>query len=207
MRILSALAAVLMFLSLPAGASAADLTVFTADEVMAIVTASGGTNVERKDVDGQTIVIFDLGGKRYVFSLDLCQKEDTSKCLGLLMAVGFKASEIETLEMLNNFNKSVGFLTAVKLDSGTIAFGRFVVSVGGITRENVAANLALLTLAQEVYVAFAKSQVVASSGAGGQVLLSQPNTPPALQPVALTPEQVKSMVDDAWAAKVNFKFK
>jgi hypothetical protein len=124
------------------------------------------------------------------------------------MAIGFTATERDTVEVFNNFNKTVGFLTAVKLDSNTMAFGRFVVALGGITKENVAANLGLLTIAPELYGEFMKSQVVASTGPAGQVLLSQPNAAPAaLQPVALTVEQVKAMTDDALAAKAKSKLK
>ena len=57
------------------------------------------------------------------------------------MASGFKSSD--TVESLNNFNKAIGFVTAVKLNNETMAFGRYVVALGGITVENVGANFEL----------------------------------------------------------------
>lgn len=206
MRILSAALAALLFIAMPAQTMAADIKVLTPDIAVALATAVGGTNVQRKDADGQTVVVFEHTGKTYVFSLELCDKDDKSKCGGLLMAMGFKSSD--TVETFNNFNKAIGFVTAVKLDNETMAFGRYVVALGGITAENIGANFGLLTIAPELYGEFAKSQIISSIGANGQVLLSQANPEPAaLQPVALTIEQVKSMANDALAAKAKLKLK
>jgi hypothetical protein len=206
MRILSAAGAALMFLNLSAGAGAADIKILTADTLTAIATAAGGTNIQRKDSgDGQALIVFQLEGKTYVFSLELCDKDDKSKCGAVLMATGLKGSASDTHEIINDFNATVGFLTAVKLGD-VIAFGRYVVVLGGISAENTGVNFGLVTLAQDLYAEFLKSRVVASTGAPGQVLLSQPDAAPAvLQPVALTPEQMKSMANDAFAAKIKLK--
>lgn len=196
MHILTATFAALILADAPA--SAADVTAFTAESVAAIAIGLGGTNVESKG----SLTVFDLNGQKYVFSRELCQKDDPSKCIGLLMASGFKTTPQDTVEVFNDFNKSIGFVTAVKLDNNTMAFGRFVVALGGITADNVKANFGLFSAAPELYNEFVKSQVVSSIGTGGQVLLAQPTAAPAkLQPVALTAEQVAAMTSDALAAK------
>lgn len=182
-------------------ANAADFQTLTVQDVAAIVTEAGGTDVRVNESKDLSFVNFKLGEVTYSFSLRLCSKDDKSKCGGLLMGVGYKMSETDTLELFNNFNRSVPFLTAVKLDNNLMAFGRFVVTLGGVDRENIKTNIALLLLGPELLAEVQKAQVVASVG-GNPALLSQMRYQPLrLQPVALTPEQIARLSDDRLIAR------
>jgi hypothetical protein len=200
MRILSAVLAALMLWSLPAPALAANINVFTAQEVIAILNEAGATDVQRDDGDGISFISFKLGGQPYSFSLRLCDKTDRSKCGGLLMAAAFRMSPQHNVELFNSFNRSVPFLTAVKLDASVMAFGRFVIALGGVTRENVKANIDFLRLAPELFLSFEKSQVIASLEPG-VAQLSQANAAPTeFVPVALTRAEAARLMDEALLA-------
>jgi hypothetical protein len=176
-------------------ASAAPITTFTSENVKAIVTAAGGTNIKTESTDGVPYVNFDYQGLKYSASIRFCDKGTTKNCQGLLLAIGFEADPADTLETINSFNYGLPMVTAVKPDANTLAFGRFVTSIGGIQDSNVAANLGMLVASPSIYAEFRKTQVVASTGAGATVMLSQNAGPaPALKPVQLTPEQLTGLM-------------
>jgi hypothetical protein len=202
MRIVSAALAAVMFWSLPAPALAANINVFTAQEVVAILNEAGATDVQRDDGDGISFISFKLGDQPYSFSLRLCDKTDRSRCGGLLMAAAYRMSPQHNVELFNSFNRSVPFLTAVKLDSSVMAFGRFVISLGGVTRENVKANIDFLRLAPELFLSFEKSQVIASVDAGAAQLSQATAAPIKPEPVALTRAEMARLMDEALLANV-----
>lgn len=200
MRIVTAALAALLLLAMSVRAQAANIDVFTSQEVAAIIAEAGGTDVQVAEGNGLTYINFKIGAQPYSYSLRLCDNTDKTKCAGLLMAMGFQMEPGFNLELFNNFNASVPFLTAVKLNNELMAFGRFVVSLGGVTRENVKSNMAFLALAPQLFMEFQKSQIVASIGPDGKPVAGM--TPPKLVPVKLTSEQMKRLMDDALVAKV-----
>jgi hypothetical protein len=200
MRILSAALAALMFCSLPAPGLAADIKLFTAQEVVAILNEAGATDVQRDDGEGVSFISFKFGDQPYSFSLRLCDKNDRGRCGGLLMAAAYRMSPQHNVELFNSFNRSVPFLTAVKLDSGVMAFGRFVIALGGVSRDNVKANIDFLRLAPELFLSFEKSQVIASAGTGAAQLSQVDAGPAKLVPVALTRAEAARLMDEALLA-------
>jgi hypothetical protein len=187
MRVLASLVACAL---LSASASAAKLTSFTTSQVAAIMQATGATNVTQ-GVDGDVpFVDFEYNKLNYRASLRLCDDGTTNNCEGLLLAIAFEAEAADTLEVVNAFNAGVPVLTSSRPDAKTLAFSRFIIATGGIEDTNVAANFGLLVAAPEIYAEFRKSQLVASNGVGGVVLLSQgAGRAPALRPARLTNEQ------------------
>jgi hypothetical protein len=118
------------------------------------------------------------------------------------MAAAYRMSPQHNVELFNSFNRSVPFLTAVKLDSSVMAFGRFVISLGGVTRENVKANIDFLRLAPELFLSFEKSQVIASVDAGAAQLSQATAAPIKPEPVALTRAEMARLMDEALLANV-----
>lgn len=200
MRILSAALAALLLLAMSARAYAADINLLTAPDVAAIVAEAGGTDVQVGEQGGITFINFRIGNQPYSYSLRLCDKNDRTKCAGLLMAMGFQLEASHNLELFNNFNTAVPFLTAVKLNNELMAFGRFTVTLGGVTRENIKSNMAFLALAPQLFVEFQKSQVVASVGTDGKPVAGV--APAKLVPVKLTAEQASRLMDEALISKV-----
>jgi hypothetical protein len=205
MRILSAATAVLLFLIGPARAADAEFTAFTPENVSAIMTANGATNVTREESDGTTFINFELGGRPYSLSLRLCDK--APGCVALLMAIGFKVDEKPNLETLNAFNVAIPLTTIVKIDDSTIAFGRFVLAIGGVTRGNIEANMGAVVASPELFAMFLKSQVVASTTLGGQAQMIPTSGGPVAEPTAvrLAPKDLERFVDDEALAKAKLR--
>lgn len=176
-------------------ASAAPITSFTGDNVKAMLTDAGATNIKSETNAGVPFVNFEYQGLKYSASIRFCEKGTTKNCQGLLFAIGFEADAADTLDTINAFNFGLPMVTAVKPDASTLAFGRFVTSIGGIQDSNVAANLGMLVATPQIYSDFRKTQVVASSGAGATVMLSQGSSPaPALKSKELTAEQISGLM-------------
>lgn len=206
MRIVSAAAAALLFVSSSFPAVAADISLLTVEEIEAIVGEAGGTEVERAEAGGATFVRAKFQDQPYAFALLLCDKDDKTKCAGVLMSTAFKLSEHHNADLFNDFNKAVPFITAVKLNSELMAFGRFAVSLGGVTRENLKANLSFLSVAPQIFVEWEKRRVIASTGTGAATTLAQTAAPSTkLEPVELTGEQVTGLMEQALLTDVKPK--
>lgn len=209
MRILTAaFAAVAIAASAIAGpATAADIATFTPENVKAIVADAGGTNITTESSDGITFINFEWNGLPFSYSIRLCDSKGAGGCVGLLMAIGLQTEESYSLETLNTFNRNVALATVVQIDAKTIAFGRFVVSAGGITSDNVKANMVLVGIAPELFVRLLKSQVVASTdpAASGKTLPVNMPAPSAPKAIRLTPKAMNSIMDEEALGKLNLK--
>lgn len=172
-------------------ATAAPLASFTKDNVKAVLAGVGATGIEEQTSDGVQFINFDYKGLKYSTSIRFCDANTQKNCTALFIAVGFEADGADTLDTVNAFNGGFPIATVFKPDQQTIVFGRLVTALGGVDASNVAANIGLVVAGPQVYNEFRKSQVVASTGVGGTMLLSQGAAPaPALKPVRLTPAQV-----------------
>ena len=199
-RIYSAIAALALaaaILPAPAqAADAADIAAFTVENVSSIITEVGGTKIEINKDGDVTFINFELGGQTYSYSIRTCDiAPEVPGCLGLLMAIGFSMESPYALETFNGFNQSFPLVTAVRIDSKTLAFGRYVFSAGGLTRNNIAANMGLVIGAPQAFAAYLKSQVIASR-TPGNANLSLPDGVTGMRPVKLTPAQVRGLLDD-----------
>lgn len=189
--------AALSSLALPQAARAETITDFTPENVSAILTEVGATNIKPGLQDGVTFINFELGGLPYSYSIRLCNvaAELGPGCLGLLMAIGFEMPDKISLEIFNSFNRKWPLATSVKIDDKTMALGRFMFSPGGVSRENLKANIALLTGAPEAFRTHLSSQVVASLQQG-QPQFTRVSTGGALRPIRLSPKDIAHLMDD-----------
>lgn len=206
MRYLAAIAATAL---LGFQAHAATIDTFNLNTASAILAASGGKNIKSEVIDNTTFINFDLDGLTYSTSLRLCSDDKSKGCLGFLLAVAFEADGTDTLDIVNQFNANAPWETAVKVDSKTIAFGRFVLAAGGIEPANVAGNLELLKLAPELYFKFKKQSVVASNGPGNTAVLSMPmganGQNITMRPVKLNAVQLRALMNDSMTSGVKFR--
>jgi len=141
---------------------------FDAKRLQALLLTMGATSatVEKADRGGTSIdvVYFTGGNTRYVAVPIVCK---ASGCLGLSMYVLWKNELKATAEVANAFNNrsdfGVGFVTE---DGSYIGYGRYAISDGGISEENVKSNLVNFTANAAEFVKFVRSkQLVAMQSA------------------------------------------
>lgn len=114
----------------------------TVDNVSKLVAELGAQDVKTQDISGTKMVTFMDAGVPYNLPIFLCDVRP-GKCVALAMAVVVDPGATSYgLEALNEYNKNNPFLTAVKLDGNKIGLGRLWLVDGGVTKKNLAVNIA-----------------------------------------------------------------
>ncbi len=189
-------------------ATAADVTSFTQENVKAVVTEAGGTNITQEVIEGIPFTQFELGGIPFTYSIHLCDKK-SGACIGLMMATAFQSEA--GLSTLNSFNKTIPFATVVQIDAIKIGFGRFMTSAGGVSLDNVKMNMGLHMIAPQLFAEHLKSEVVASADpakAGKEVLPVNMPAPVAPKAVRLSPKDmnaINAIIDQDVLSKLKSK--
>lgn len=205
MRLVTAAVAALAVSAIAPSAMAANVASFTADNVKAMVTEAGGSNVTSQTAEGITFVNFDLNGLPFTYSLQLCDPKGKAGCAGILMAIGVALDQPYSLETLNSFNRDIPLVTVVQLDAKTVAFGRFAVSLGGMSSENFKANMQMVAVGPELFVRHLKGQVVAGAGTTGQAVPVSATPEAAPKAIRLSPQAMSSLVDEDLLKKLHGK--
>lgn len=206
MRFVTAVAALALAVSAIApSAMAANVASFTAENVKAMVTEGGGSNVTSQTAEGLTFVNFDLNGLPFTYSLQLCDPKGKAGCAGILMAIGVALDQPYSLDTLNSFNRDIPLVTVVQIDAKTIAFGRFAVAMGGMSSENFKANMQMVAVGPELFVRHLKGQVVASTGTAGQAVPVSATPEAGPKAVRLSPQAMSRLVDEETVKKLNVK--
>jgi len=203
MRLVTATAATFVLAVSAPSAMAANVATFTAENVKAMVTEAGGSNVKSQTADGLTFVNFDLNGVPFTYSLQLCDPKGKAGCAGVLMAIGVSLDKAPSLETLNSFNRSIPLVTVVQLDSKTVAFGRFAVALGGMSSENFKANMQMVAVGPELFVRHVKGQVIAGAGTQGQAVTVSATPEAAPKPISLSPQAMSQLVDEGILKTLN----
>lgn len=108
----------------------------------AMIAELGGQKVETREEGDKKIVTFADGDQPYIAIVTLCDVKP-GKCLGLAqLALVDTSPTVITNEQINKLNSDNIFLTSFKLDGNKIGFGRVVLIDGGVTRANLAINVA-----------------------------------------------------------------
>ncbi len=143
------------------------LDTLTAEEVGSLVTELGGKEVQIRDLEGGKVVIFVDAGIPYQLSVTGCESIP-GKCISLVMLVFVEtgASGITT-DMVNSRNLEEFFVTSLKVDEKTMAFGRGLLVAGGVTRRNLAMNIGVYANRTGDALRHFASKVVASSALPG----------------------------------------
>src|SRR5262249_14763399 len=113
----------------------------TSEMVSKLVTELGGQKVQSSEADGKQIISFMDGDISNNIAIAACDIRP-GKCLAMIQVVIVTTGGTDVpLDVLNKFNQDGLFLTAFKLDSSKIGFGRVVLVDGGITKMNLAVNI------------------------------------------------------------------
>jgi hypothetical protein len=203
MRFVTAAVAALAMSAFASSAMAANVASFTAENVKAMVTEAGGSNVTSQTAQGITFVNFDLNGLPFTYSLQLCDPKGKAGCAGILMAIGVALDKPYSLDTLNGFNRDIPLVTVVQLDAKTVAFGRFAVSLGGMSSENFKANMQMVAVGPELFARHLKGQVVASTGTAGQTVPVSATPEAEPKPIRLSPQAMSSLIDEDLLKKLN----
>ena len=130
----------------------------TLANVAEIVTELGAQNVEQHDTDGNKIVTFTDQNIPYNMLL-VCE---AGNCTGLVMLVAMETGTNKyPLEVLNASNKENILVTITKLDEQKIGIGRAMITEGGVTKKNVAINVATFVGSVQTSIKYLASQLVA----------------------------------------------
>lgn len=141
MRILLAMLAALslaVFSTTQASADSPVVTSFTPEQLTEIVTALSGSEFENKTLEsGTKILRFKAYDLHYTLVFRVCKPD----CRGLLMLINFNTDGVNvTTDMLNEFNSKFDYATA-SLEKGQVIVARYVIADGGVTTENIGANI------------------------------------------------------------------
>lgn len=185
----------LSLVSAPA-AFAADTTkdIFTVDFVKEVAADLGGTNVtEPTDTDtGRKAVKFELSGLPIIGIIDGCG--GTTECKGLIIVVAFKRGELAIpLNVVNEFNGKNPFVHVTLHDPDIVAIGHAMISVGGVTKENVKANVMETLSGVARFASVMNSQLTASAPVSSVVRPVVYGNGGSFRPIVPTPAQLRQI--------------
>lgn len=144
---------------------------FTQGNVAKTLTELGMTDVSARKQqvgEGQSVdvVSFSNAGVKHVGIYTACSKPG---CLGieLLTIWGDNAGKSASRTALNSYNATYGFGKGFVGPSGTLVFSRYAISDGGITVENLKANIGNFIAGSRNF-----QQYMAKSASGGEASLA-----------------------------------
>lgn len=142
----------------------------TAEAIAEIVRELGGQQVQTREAEGKKIVTFVDGNIPYNLGVVQCEVRP-GKCVGLIMVVIVEGGTF-SLENINARNKSDLFVSVAKFDETRTGIGRALLVDSGVTKKNVAMNIASFAAATRLAIKSLNEQLIA-------------NANPAFRPAAL----------------------
>ncbi|NOT38905.1 MAG: hypothetical protein HOP13_00260 [Alphaproteobacteria bacterium] len=128
-----------------------------------IVRELGGQNVEIKREGDYTGIVFMDGNVPYNIGFTFC-KVVPGKCLiASILVLVDNGKGGYPLETLNKQNKDFGFLTLYRDDPTKFGAGRLILVDGGVTKKNVAMEIALFVQSFRTTMKDLESQLIASA--------------------------------------------
>lgn len=174
--LLSAAVAVAMATATTAPASADTLARLSTAKIAALLKAAGATEVEiAKPKDGVELVSFNDGTGTVNFVMSQCIADG---CEVLQMTIFFEKDEAKTVSLatVNAFNAKVLNAQAALLPSGGLALIDLFITTGGVTEENIMANVAIFLQSPALLSEHLNSERIASN-----------TTPATVTPASATP--------------------
>lgn len=151
------------------------------NDFAALLTQIGATDVKADSAKG--IIEFTSGDAPHL--VGLCRK---ASCPSMVLLTPFKGEY--PIEYLNRFNQNQDGATALRLEEGIYAFKRAVTLAGGVTRRNLAINIAAFANDTPEFAKYLNAQLVASKD-GTQ---ERKGKPPTVEQVGLTPADIEKVV-------------
>lgn len=207
-------ACVALSLALAASAMAADqpepltnptmlMDSVTAENVAEIVREIGGQDVQIRQVDNSSLVTFSDAGIPYNLGIVQCDVRP-GKCVGLIMVVVVEGGKF-SLETINARNKSDVFVSVAKFDETKTGIGRALLVDSGVTKKNIAMNIASFAGAVRLAIKTLNEQVIASAGQQ-QYLRAGTASPAPFRPVLLPPREtarIIAVLDKPYATRLS----
>lgn len=171
----------------------------SAESLAALVRELGAPQAEVRDAGGgEKIVVFSDGGIPYNLQAVMCDQPRPGKCIALALVVLLETSAGGySLEALNGVNKSNLYLTFFKVDSSKIGVGNLQLIDGGVTKRNLAINIASFIVTFRETLKGLQSQTVAGlqqPGVFGQSPFQNTSGGPLLRPILASPRDIQSFV-------------
>jgi hypothetical protein len=155
----------------------------TSDRLSNVLKAAGATQVEvTKPEAGVEVVTFNDGTGTVNLVLMECAADG---CGVLQMSIIFEKDARFTLSALNSFNATYLNAQAAVMPSGNIGLIDLYVPAGGVTENNLRANLAIYLESPKLFEQHIQSQVTASADKPGTA--TPVAAPKALALVAIAP--------------------
>lgn len=131
------------------------------EQIAGMMRELGAQKVEVRESQGQKMVVFFNGEVPHNIGVGLCEFRP-GKCLAMTMivVVNMGTATVPPLESLNTVNGGM-FLTAVKIDANRFAVGRVMIVDGGVTKKNLAINVASFIVTFQAMMKSLDEQVVA----------------------------------------------
>ena len=172
---------------------AADLlTGLNSQRLSAMLLTAGATEVKtEKPQEGVEIITVNDGNGGVNLVLLDCQ---AGSCPTLQMSVAFEKDAKYTLNALNSYNSTYLIAQAAVLPNGNVLLARLYTTLGGVTEDNLKANLQLFLQAPNIFETHINSQVTAAVDTKG-----------APAPVAATTD-VRSLLKLGFEQQAKSKF-
>lgn len=161
----------------------------TAESVAEIVRELGGQQVQVREGEGKKIVTFVDGTIPYNLGIVQCEIRP-GKCVGLIMVVIVDGGKF-SLENINARNKSDLFVSVAKFDETRTGIGRALLVDSGVTKKNIAMNIASFAGAVQLAIKTLNEQLIASGPGFQRAGLMQ--SPPA-RAVLLAPRDTARII-------------
>jgi hypothetical protein len=170
------------------------VTHFTPSLLIKTLTALGATDAaqrQEKAKDGRTvdIVSFTVGGTKHVGVLSACA--DAKGCLAVeLLTVWAGAGKTANRTALNAYNSTHGFGKGFLGPNGTLVYQRYAISDGGVTMDNLRANIGNFVNGSQSFEGYMSKQAAGTSAgvapAEGGVHLTAGDLAPTTETVILS---------------------
>ena len=159
-----------------------------------LIAEIGGQKVETREEGDKKIIVFYEAEQPYIIAITACDGKP-GKCIALAqMAIVDTSPAAISLDQINTVNSDSLFMTGFKLDGNKVGFGRILIVDGGVTRQNLAINIAAFVVTFPEMLKKLGGQLTSS--------LQQPGQPAtaamasvAFKPVIADPRQVKAISD------------
>ncbi|MFM9864822.1 MAG: hypothetical protein ACKVRO_14565 [Micropepsaceae bacterium] len=171
------------------------VTQVTEESLITLLRELGAQKIETRDVsNGRKQIVFYDGTMPYNMMLTGCDIRP-GKCIAYaLVALLETGTTNYTLDAVNTANKSNAFVTMVRVEANKIGGGRIQLVDGGVTKKNIAINIASFILNFAEAMKGIQSQLIASYRPGNgfqKAAFGQPQ----LRGVQATPEQMLTVVN------------
>lgn len=170
------------------------VTNITEDGVTSLLKELGVTKFESRDLsDGRRQIVFYDGTMPYNLAPTACTIRP-GKCIAYsLIAIVDTGNTNFPLEAINDVNQNNLFVTMVKVENGKYGAGRIDLIDGGVTRKNLAINIASFIVNYRDAMTKLQNQLVASNPSNAYLGASIGT--PQLRMVPATPQQMHQMID------------